>query len=424
MSPQRKPYVKRNSKPVSRGPLAEEHFLPIDLKEEQSGKLPVVEVKAPVRHPILYRKRLGNFDTRARPGDLVRLELSDGSHFGHGLFNSRAEATIRVLNRTDEVPNYAWWKRIVQQACGVRRDLLKVDADTNAYRVIHAEADLLPGIVIDRYDNILSAECFSLGMYRRAQGILELIQAELKTEHWRMTSAPHSLDHEGFNEPGHSSPACPKQSMVEEFGTKFKVDFVEGHKTGFFCDQRDNRQQLAKFCEGKSVLDLCCYTGGFSVQAKRLGNAADVTGVDLDEDAIETAKSNAKLNKQNIRFVHADAFPYMRDMINNSKQYDVVILDPPKLINRREDYEEGRKKYYDMNRLATQLVVPGGLLLSCSCSGLMPPEELSKTIAASIPDNSCGRFLRKWGAASDHPVAAHCPETEYLKAYLVQIEPR
>ncbi|MCG6156685.1 class I SAM-dependent rRNA methyltransferase [Rubinisphaera margarita] len=423
MAPQRKRYPTR-SKPAPRGPLAAEHVSPLPLDVDPAEMLPAVEVRSPVRHPILYRKRLGKFDPQARPGDLVRLQLEDASHFGYGLFNSRAEATVRVLNRTEELPTRAWWERILRQACELRQERFRLDEVANTYRVVHAEADLLPGIVIDRYDNILSAECFSLGMFRRAGEILEILQSLLGTEHWQIVTAPASLDTEGFDEPRQASPDCPDTTVVQEFGTRFRVNFLQGHKTGFFCDQRDNRKRLAEFCGGKSVLDLCCYTGGFSMQAGVLGNAADVTGVDLDEEAIAIAKANANLNQQKIRFTHADVFPYMRDMLRNEKRYEVVILDPPKLISRRDEFDEGRKKYFDLNRLACQLVKPGGLLLTCSCSGLMPPEEFSKTIAASIPSDRSGQFLYKWGAAGDHPVATHCPETEYLKAYLVQINER
>ena len=423
MNAQRKPFVNRN-RPTPKPPLAPEHLLPLSLDVDPEEQLPVVEVKAPVRNPILYRKRLGKFDTKARPGGLVRLELTDGSHFGYGLFNSRAEATIRVLTRNDELPTQQWWIDKVQQACELRENWLKLPETTNACRLIHAESDGFPGLVIDRYDNVLSAECFSLGMFRRAEAILQLLQERLGTEHWCISTAPHTETTEGYEHEPQFSEGCPKSVTIEEFGTRFRVQFSEGHKTGFFCDQRENRKRIADFCGGAKVLDLCCYSGGFSLQADRLGGAKEVTGVDLDEAAVAMARNNAKLNNQKVKFVHADVFPYMRDMLRNGNSYDVVILDPPKLINTRGEYDEGRKKYFDLNRLACQLVKPGGLLLSCSCSGLMPPEEFSKTIAASLPSERYGRFLYKWGAAADHPVATYCPETEYLKAYLVQIDSR
>ncbi len=421
MNAPRKSFVNRN-RPTPKPPLSPAHLSPLPLSLPEDPDLPIVEVKAPVRNPILYRKRLGRYDQRARPGDLVRLQLPDGTHFGFGLFNSRAEATIRVLTRGSEIPDENWWRERVQQACQLRTDWLNLPEVTTACRLIHAESDGFPGLVVDQQGDVLSAECFSLGMYRRVESILELLCQNLGTTHWRISTGPFTEQTEGYTAEPSRSPECPSQVVIEEFGTKFRVDFTAGHKTGFFCDQRENRRRLAEFCRGKTVLDACCYTGGFSLQALRLGEAQEVTGVDLDEAAIATARANAKLNRQNMKFVHADVFPYMRDMLRNGTTYDVVILDPPKLINNRDEYDEGRRKYLDMNRLACQLVKPGGLLLSCSCSGLMPAEEFSKTISAALPADCYGRFLYKWGAAPDHPVATFCPETEYLKAYLVKID--
>jgi 23S rRNA (cytosine1962-C5)-methyltransferase len=243
---------------------------------------------------------------------------------------------------------------------------------------------------------------------------------------------------EGFLAESKASPECPSQVTISEHGTRFRVSFAEGHKTGFFCDQRDNRRQLAGFCQGRTVLDLCCYTGGFAVQASRLGQAAEVTAVDLDERALKLARDNAQLNRSKIHFVHADAFGYMRDMIAGGRQYDVVILDPPKLIRSRRELEEGTRKHFDLNRLAFQLVRPGGLLLSCSCSGLLSEVEFLRLLysaarqAAPRSDEPSARrpikparsvqLLAKTGASPDHPVAANCPETEYLRAAWMRVE--
>jgi 23S rRNA (cytosine1962-C5)-methyltransferase len=224
----------------------------------------------------------------------------------------------------------------------------------------------------------------------------------------------------------------PASVVVEEFGTRFRVHFEAGHKTGFFCDQRDNRRQLASLCRGRSVLDLCCYTGGFAIQALRLGQAAEVTGVELDEQPLRLARANAALNRVQPRFVQADVFPFMRDMLRGGRQFDVVVLDPPKLIRSRAEIELGSRKYFDLNRLAMQLVRPGGILLTCTCSGLMPretflrivyaaarqagaPSEGASTDAVQRPARTL-QVLAQTGAAADHPVAAHCPETEYLQA--------
>jgi 23S rRNA (cytosine1962-C5)-methyltransferase len=218
---------------------------------------------------------------------------------------------------------------------------------------------------------------------------------------------------------------------VQEFGTRFRVKFDGGHKTGFFCDQRDNRRRLADFCRGQQVLDLCCYTGGFAVQAARLGQATHVTGVDLDHVPLTLARENANLNQVRVKFVQADAFAYMRDIINQGRQFDVVVLDPPKLIRTRAELEEGTRKHFALNRLAMQLVRPGGVLLSCSCAGLLQEAEFVSLLVAAArranvePGRGPGRelrFLAKCGAAPDHPVAGNCLETEYLKAVWMVVD--
>ena len=179
---------------------------------------------------------------------------------------------------------------------------------------------------------------------------------------------------------------------------------------------------IAKFAKGARMLDLCCYSAGFSLNAKVNGGAEEVTAVDLDEAAVAMAKRNANLNQARIKFVHTDAFAYARQMATNGEKWDVVVLDPPKLIRTRDEADEGRRRYFDLNRLALQLVAPGGWLLTCSCSGLMPAEEFQRTVAAAIPEGRRATILYRTGAAPDHPIATNCPETEYLKALWLRVE--
>jgi 23S rRNA (cytosine1962-C5)-methyltransferase len=357
---------------------------------------------------------------------------------GYGLYNPRSEIAVRMLWYSDELPNDDAWDQKLRAAVSLRHDVLRADRESDAYRVIHAESDGLSGLVIDKFDNVLSAEAFSLGMYQRAQAILERLAPMCGTKHTIVQTSPAFLSQEGCDPPTITSPDLPSQVTITEHGTRFRVRFEEGHKTGFFCDQRENRKRLAGFCEGKSVLDLCCYTGGFSIQAMKLGNAADVTGVDLDEAPLRLAKENANLNQVRARFVQADAFGYMREMLQNGRQYDVVILDPPKLIRTRAEIEEGTKKHFALNRLAMRLVKPGGILLSCSCAGLLPePEFIQLLVAAArqsgeeLPSSDptaaprhaprTMQILAKTGAAADHPVVSNCLETEYLKAVWMMI---
>jgi len=251
--------------------------------------------------------------------------------------------------------------------------------------------------------------------------------------------APGFESQEGCQPPEIASDGCPDAVTVTENNVRFRVQFQGSHKTGFFCDQRDNRQALARFCEGRRVLDLCCYTGGFSVYAASQGQASEVTGIDLDAIPLKTAKQNANLNQCRVRFTQADVFAWMRDMIRNGQQYDVVILDPPKLIRARHEIEEGTRRHFALNRLAMQLVSKGGLLLTCSCAGLLSEAEFTRLVFAASwsepePDaaedikalySSGGRSARVFqrsGAAPDHPVIASCPETEYFKAMWLRID--
>ena len=401
-------------------------------------RLAAVQAKTVGLHPLLYRKRIERVDRDVLPGDLVEVFDSDRQRAGYGLYNPKAELALRMLAGPDELPDETFWRRKLAAAVELRRQVLRLDDVTDAYRLVHAEADGLSGLVVDKLGDVLSAECFSVGMYQRAEAIVGELAALAGTKHWSVRPGPASLTQEGFEGHDLSSSERPARVTIQEFGTRFRVDFSEGHKTGFFCDQRDNRRMLAGFCQDKTVLDLCCYTGGFAVQAKKLGGASDCIGVDLDEGPLALARENANLNQVRVRFVQADAFAYMRDMLAGGRRFDVVVLDPPKLIRTRAEIEEGTRKHFDLNRLAMRLVSPGGLMLSCTCAGLLSHEEFLRLIYASarqageeVSPATEGRYARhaprhvqilaKTGAAADHPIAANCPETEYLQAVWMRV---
>jgi len=411
---------------------------PRPLAADPSQPLPRVRVKSLSLNPTVYRKRIEQVEGTARPGDLVAVYDADHRLLGYGLYNPKSEIAVRMVRFDEQLPDDAFWNELLQRAVSLRRDVLKLDEVTDAYRVIHAESDGFPGIVVDKLGDVLSAEVFSPGMYQRATDITSRLQPLLGTRHTLIRPAPYVLSQEGWEAPGYASEETPSRVTIQEFGTRFRVHFETGHKTGFFCDQRDNRRQLTSFCSGKTVLDLCCYSGGFAVQAKKLGNAAEVIGVDLDENAIAMAKENANLNQVRVRFVHSDAFNYMRDMLGAGRQFDVVVLDPPKLIRSRAELDEGTRKHFALNRLAMQLVAPGGLLLTCTCAGLLSGDEFTRLVCTA--SRQCGRLiepatedrpekrgartaqiLARTGAAADHPVATQCPETEYLQAVWLRI---
>lgn len=415
----RHPNAKRRDKDP-KFPLDPSLLVQRGLTLNDDAEIPVVNLRSETRHPTVYRKRLASTPAKAKHGDLVKIETIDGVDVGYGIWNPRAEATVRILS-WDEAPiSGGWWKDRLDFAVRARKQL-KLDDVTNAYRLIHAEGDFLPGIVIDRYNDVLSVEAFTLGMYQRAEAIVQSLASSLQLKHWIVRPGPASFEQEGFLADGFASPNAPKQVLIKEHGLTYELNPSEGHKTGFFCDQRENRLRLRDFCKGKSVLDLCSYSGGFSMNAAYAG-ASEVTAVDLDEEAIKLARRNAQLNKLNhVKFVHADAFSYMRDMQRNGKTFDVVILDPPKLIRSRDEMVEGQEKYFDLNKLAAPLVDRGGLLLTCSCSGLFSMEEFTKTVRAACGERR-PQMLMRTGAGMDHPVAMNCLESEYLKCLWLRMD--
>ncbi len=402
-------------------PLAKELLQPRSLTEAPPESLPCIEVKSPGWHAHLFRKRLGTFDPRARHGDLVRLKNREGKPLGLGYFNPRAEISVRILSRNVVPIDDSWWHARLTAALNYRHDFLALDEATNAYRLIHAEGDQVPGIVVDRYANLLVGEVFTLSMYQRSADIMSRLRDLTGAEFWYVRPGPNTLQQEGFEALPHGSPGCPRRVTVKECGVQYGVELTRGHKTGFFCDQRENRILLAQWARPESMLDLCCYTGGFSLAAACTERITDITGVDLDESAVALARKNAQRNRVKVRFVHADAFAYMRDMLRNGRQFQTVVLDPPKLIYGRNEKEAGRRKYYDFNRLALQLVAPGGLLLTCSCSGLLSMEEFQRTVCAAVSEGRHIQILHRSGAGADHPISGDCPELDYLKALWIRV---
>jgi 23S rRNA (cytosine1962-C5)-methyltransferase len=249
--------------------------------------------------------------------------------------------------------------------------------------------------------------------------ILPALHEALGTEHFQLTFDERSARAEGEQGGIKRSDGAPPFLRIEENGIRYELDFARGHKTGFFCDQRENRASFAALAQGKRVLDVCSYTGGFSLAAATAG-AEDVLAIDLDEDAIAQAKRNANLNgtavARRTKFVHADAFSYLRQLQRNERQFDLIVVDPPKFVPNRQAWDEGIARYHDMNKLAIPLLAPGGDYLTCSCSGLVSALELQETIRRSARLAPL-QILRKTGAGPDHPVGLDFPEGEYLKAF-------
>src|SRR5688572_5970276 len=289
---------------------------------------PWAQLKYFTFQPAIFPRLLGQVSSDARPGDFVNVYDKNGNLAGGGLFNPRAEIPLRVVTHSTEPVVESYFEMALRRAVELRRTLFKLDETTDAYRLINSDGDGLSGLTIDRYGDTLLCELYSLGMAQRLPRWLPLLH-ELAGTKFARVQVDHDLGSlEGikpsmFNE---TNAAAPRAVKIREHGVRYEVDFAEGHKTGFFCDQRDNRRALARFTVGARVLDLCCYTGGFSLNAKVIGGATEVTSVDLDEAAIAQARRNANLNQARLKFVHADAFAYARQMQTNGEKWDVVVL--------------------------------------------------------------------------------------------------
>jgi 23S rRNA (cytosine1962-C5)-methyltransferase len=371
-------------------------------------------------HPWIFQKMVERPATRVPPGSLVDVYDRDGNFAGRGFFNGHSRISLRILtHREDEVIDEAWIRRRLQIARDLRESTLDLGALGNSYRLCHSEADGMSGLIIDKFDQMIVVEYFSAGWFRLRDTLLAILGEMYPGCQFYWFAEEHVQKQEAFD--CHPIP-LPAPIAINEHGLRFRVAPGSRHKTGFFLDQRENRRRLATYCKGKTVLDICCNSGGFAVYAKSLGEAEDVTGIDLDEEALEMARTNAGLNGVRVKWTQTDLFPWLRDAIAKGQTWDVVILDPAKQTRDRDEIGLALKKYLDMNRLAMQVVKPGGILLSCSCTGLVNESDYLETLRrSSWQAGKHAQVFAITGAAADHPFFCHVSEGRYLKAVWMRI---
>ncbi len=393
------------------------------MSDTRTTERPVVDLTIhPSPHPFV-RKGLVRSRTASLPAHgVVTVRAPGGEILGDAFWNATSDIALRRLTTGDVRFDRDHLAASLDRAVSLRRGVPGLVEGSEAWRVVHAEGDELSGLVVDRYRDVLAVELFSAGWLPWIDEVLALLHDRLGTAHHRVSLDPRIARLEGVRPLRMRSPDCPAQLRVREHGVRWQVDLEAGHKTGFFCDQRDNRRELAAWCAGKEVLDVCTYTGGFAVTAAAAGDPAGVTAIDLDEVALATAKKNANLNQVRVGFVHADAFDWMRQVEQGERRFDVLVLDPPKFIPTRSDVEKGRGKYHDLNRLAVKLLSPGGLLVTCSCSGLLARDDFTDLVrTAARKEGRRARIVRSTGPGPDHPVHLECPETDYLKTLWMRV---
>lgn len=383
--------------------------------------LPTVRLKtvASSRGPWIFRKMVDAADPRTAPGAIVRVVDREGGFVAQAFWNPASELALRVLTRAETpVVDEGWLRRTVARAVALRRDVLKLDKQGDAWRAVFSEADQLPGLVADRYGDVVSCQVSSLGVYRAFAVLKDELKQRLGARVVHVAADPKIAKIEGFPVPDGAGDAA--RAVVRENELSFEVDCAAGHKTGFFLDQRDSRRRIRELAKGKKVLDLYSYTGGFALNAAK-GGARDVTAVDLDETAVEQGRKNAKRNGlESVRFVHADAFDFLRGL--KDKGFDLVVVDPAKQAANRSELTKALAYYEDVNTLAFAKSVEGGLVLSCSCTGVVSePDFLEALSRAARNARREATFLEIRGAPGDHPVPADFPQARYLKCVLTRV---
>jgi 23S rRNA (cytosine1962-C5)-methyltransferase len=392
------------------------------MKPDATATAQLVRLKSERRslHPWIFQKMVERPEPRPRPGSVVDIVDREGQFAGRGFYNGHSRIALRVLTHDPaETVDEAFFARRIDAAVALRRELLQLDAVTDAYRLVHSEGDGLSGLVVDRFANTLVVEYFAAGMFRQRDLIRRCLLRHFPGADVYAFAEEHVQKQESFD---CSTPPAPAPVVIHEHGVAFHAAPGSKHKTGFFADQRDNRLWLSGFCAGQRVLDLCCNSGGFGIYALARGGAAEATGVDLDEGILEIAEGNARLNRVRPRFVQADIFHWLRDLQGRRGEYDVVVLDPAKMTRDREQVIPALKKYLDMNKLALGAVKPGGLFATFSCTGLVGEEQfLDMLRRAAFYAGRSVQVLKVAGAGPDHPWLANVPESRYLKAAFCRV---
>jgi 23S rRNA (cytosine1962-C5)-methyltransferase len=374
-----------------------------------------LKVRATGRHPWFYRKMVQKPD-RLPAGSAVKVRDRDGRLVGTGFYNPRCELALRMFADGEIRDVAGHFPRALQQAVALREKDLALPAVTDAYRIVHAEGDGFPGLVIDRLGTAFVAQVAALGMLQQLEPLgrwllahrphsrLVLLQDELWAEREGMDRLPRP---------------APVHTEVTEHGIRYAVTAGAGHKTGFFADQRDNRLLVRTLAKGRAVLDLCCNSGGFALNAAA-GGAAKVLAADLDEAMVAATKENARANGLRLQAEHGDAFDLLRAAEPGA--YSLIVLDPPKWVANKDALDEGLLRYEDLNRLGLEKVDRGGIVATCSCSGSVSEERFLRMLgAAAAQAHRDVRVLALRGAGPDHPVALECPETRYLKVAVLQV---
>jgi len=373
------------------------------------------------RHPWIFSGAVEKAAGKA--GDTVEVRDSSGKPIALAAYSPKSQIRARVWTfDLSESVGVDFFRNRIQKAVGLR-ERLPAAKHTNAMRLIHGESDGLPGLVVDRYADVLVAQFLSAGVERWREEILDLLkeisfcEAIFERSDAEVRKLEGLQPRTGFARGNRNASRCP----IVEHGLNFRVDVEQGQKTGFFLDQRENRQRVRALAAGREVLDGFCYTGGFAIAALA-GGASRVCAIESSKEALQVAKENLAANPLDagkIEFMGADVFKQLRVFRDEGRKFDLVVLDPPKFAPTAAQAKNAARAYKDINLLALKLLAPGGLLATFSCSGGVSAELFQSIVAGAALDAGVeAKIIERFGAAADHPVALEFPEGDYLKGLL------
>lgn len=379
------------------------------------------------RHPWIYSGAIGAVDGDPAGGGVVRVVDHKKTFVAWAYFNPASKLRARVLDWNEDASiDEDWWRARVRTALEKRRGIPGLE-DTDVYRAVYAEADGLPGLIVDRYGDYLVLQSLTAGTERAKDTIRDALleAASPKGIYERSDPEPRMLEGLGPSTGVLAGAAPPERVEVSERGRRFLVDIAGGQKTGFYVDQRDNRSRVAEYAPGRKVLDLFAYTGGFSVYAL-LAGAARATLVESSYPALQTAEANLAANgiaETAAELIQGNVFEVARSFRDSGTVFDLVVTDPPKFAQSRGQLAGAERAYKDVNLLAMKLLTPGGILATFSCSGAVEIEHFSRIVAWAAADaNRHVQILGRFSQGPDHPVVPAFPESEYLKGLLCRVD--
>ncbi|OOF30334.1 class I SAM-dependent methyltransferase [Salinivibrio proteolyticus] len=378
------------------------------------------------RHPWIFSRGIARIEGKPALGDTVTVCDHQGEFLGLGAYSPQSQIRVRMWCFEKTTIDSDFFLARIRAAKPLRTMLANRDGLTG-YRLLAAESDGVPGITVDKYDNYLVCQLLSAGADAQRDNLVTALRTEFPECHIYERSDVAIRKKEGLKPRtgvlhGEEPPASV---IIEENGVAIEVDIANGHKTGFYLDQRDSREQAVKYMDGKRVLNCFCYTGGFGLYAQK-GNAKQVTNVDVSQPALDKAKANAARNGFDLtraEFVNADVFKLLRTYREQGERFDVIVMDPPKFAESKSQLTGACRGYKDINMLAMQLLNPGGVLLSYSCSGLMDAGLFQKILAdAALDAGKNVQFIERFAQAADHPTHSAYPEGFYLKGFACLVQ--